>query len=148
MLSKLRRLDDFTFVEQGLLLQLAAASFALRILLPTMALPRLVVLFSRTATYPLFGWIPLLHARCPIDRLIMLIDTATAMSHGNARCLPRSLLLFWLLRARQQPVSVCLGVSTNQNLLEGHAWVEQAGVVLGDALSFTNRYAVFVRLPG
>ena len=148
MLSKLRRLADLTFVEQGLLLQLAASSCALRILLPTMALPRLVTLFSRAATCPLLDRIPLLHARCPIDRLIMLIDTATAMSHGDARCLPRSLLLFWLLRARQQPVSVCLGVSTNQNLLEGHAWVEQTGVVLGDSLSFTNRYALFVRLPG
>ncbi len=148
MLSKLRRLADLTFVEQGLLLQLAASSFALRILLPTMALPRLVALFSRAATSPLLGRIPLFHARCPIDRLIMLIDTATAMSHGIARCLPRSLLLFWVLRARQQPVLVCLGVSTNLNLLEGHAWVEQAGVVLGDTLSLTNRYAVFIRLPG
>jgi hypothetical protein len=147
MLSKLRRLADLTFIEQTLLLQLAPLSFALRILLTTMALPRLVALLSRAATWPLLGRIPLFHARCPIDRLLMLIDTATAMSHGDARCLPRSLLLFWLLRTRQQPVSVCLGLSTNRNLLEGHAWVEQSGVVLGDTLSFTNRYAVFVRLP-
>jgi hypothetical protein len=147
MLSKLRRLADFTFVEQALLLQLTALSVILRVVLSTVALPRLTSCLSRTASSPLLSLIPLFHTHCPTDRLFLLIDLATAVSHKDGRCLPRSLLLFWLLRTRRQPASLCLGVSKSMTALGGHAWVEQDGMVLGDTPSFTNRYALFLRLP-
>lgn len=146
MLSKLRRLANLTLVELALLLQLTALSLGLRVILTTMALPRLTSLLSRTGSSPLLGQIPFFHTRCTVDRLFTLIDLATAVSHKDARCLPRSLLLFWLLRARQESVELCLGVSKNMATLEGHAWVERGGIVLGDRLSFTNRYALILRL--
>jgi hypothetical protein len=144
MLSKLRRLANLTLVEHALLLQLTALSLGLRVVLTTMALPRLTSLLSRTASSPLLSQVPLFHTRCTVDQLFTLIDLA--VSHRNGRCLPRSLLLFWLLCARQESVELCLGVSKNMATLEGHAWVEQGGIVLGDTLSFTNRYALFLRL--
>lgn len=147
MLSKLHRLADLTFVELTLLLQLIALSLGLRFALSAMPLHRLTSLLSRTATHPLLGQIPPLHIRYPTDRLLALTELATAVSHRNGHCLPRSLLLFWLLRARHRSVSVCLGVSKSLTALEGHAWVEQDGVVLGDAVSFIDRYTPVLRLP-
>lgn len=147
MLSKLRRLANLPLIEQAILLQLATLSLGLRVLLSAVTLSRLISLLSRAASSPLLSQIPLFHVHCATDRLVALIDLAAAVSHKNGRCLPRSLLLFWLLRTRRQPVSVCLGISKNRTLLEGHAWVEQDGVVLGDTLSFINRYTLFLRLP-
>jgi hypothetical protein len=111
-----------------------------------MTLPRLTSLLSRTASSPLLSQVPLFHTRCSVDRLFTLIDLATAVSHRDVRCLPRSLLLFWLLCARRESVELCLGVSKNMATLEGHAWVERGGIVVGDTLSFTNRYTPFLRL--
>jgi hypothetical protein len=147
MQSRIRRLADLTLVEQVLLLQLTVLSLAVRVLLLTMTLSRLASFLSRTASSPLLSLIPLFQTHCPTDRLLMLIDVATAVSHQDGRCLPRSLLLFWLLRTNRRSVSLCLGVSKTFATLEGHAWVEQDGVVLGDTPSFTNRYALLLRLP-
>lgn len=146
MLNKLRRLADLTFVEQALLLQLIALSFGLRVVLITITLPRLTSVLSRTASSTLLGQFPFLHTRCTVDRLFTLIDLATTVSHRDGRCLPRSLLLFWLLRARRESVVLCLGASKNVATLEGHAWVERGGIIMGDTPSFTNRYAPFLRL--
>ena len=146
MLNKLRRLANLTLVELPLFLQLTALSLGLRVVLTAMTLPRLTSLLSRTASSPLLSQVPLFHTRCSLDRLFTLIDLATAVSHRDVRCLPRSLLLFWLLCARQESVELCLGVSKNMATLEGHAWVERGGIVVGDTLSFTNRYALFLRL--
>ncbi|MEP6958270.1 MAG: lasso peptide biosynthesis B2 protein [Nitrospirota bacterium] len=146
MLSKLQRLADLTLIEHALLLQLSVLSLLLRIVLASMALPCLTSILSRTASFPLISQIPLFHTRCTVDRLLTLVDLATAMSHRGGRCLPRSLLLFWLLCARRESVDLCLGASKNMASLEGHAWVERGGVVLGDTLSFTNRYALLLRL--
>jgi hypothetical protein len=147
MLSKLRRLTDLPLVEQTLLLQLTVLLLGLRVALSAIPLPRLMSLFSRMASSPLLNRIPWLHIRCTLDRLVTLLDLATAVSLRNGGCLPRSLLLFWLLRARRQPASVCLGVTKEQTSLEGHAWVEQDGAVLGDTRSFIHRYTLMLRLP-
>jgi hypothetical protein len=146
MLSTLRRLAKFTLVEYTLLLQFTALSLGLRIVLTTITLPCLTSLLSRIALSPLFSQVPLFHTRYTLDRVWPLIDLATTVSHGDGRCLPRSLLLFWLLRARREPVELCLGVSKHKATLEGHAWVERDGIVLGDTRSFTNRYTPVLRL--
>ena len=146
MLSTLRRLANLTLDEPTLLLQLIALSLGLGVVLTIMALPRLTSIMSRTASSPLLSQVPLFHTRCTVDRLFTLIDLATSVSHRDGRCLPRSLLLFWLLCARRESVELCLGVTKNMATLEGHAWVERGGIVLGDTLSFTNRYRLFLRL--
>ncbi len=146
MLSTLRRLANLTLVERTVLLQLTALSLGLSIALTAITLPCLTSLLSRIASSPLLSQIPFLHTRCPVDRLLILIDLATRVSHGDGRCLPRSLLLFWILRARRKSVELCLGISKNKAELEAHAWVEQDGLVLGDTLSFTNRYTPLLRL--
>ena len=147
MLSKLLRLANLPLIEQALFLQLATLSLGLRVALSAIPLPRLVSLLTLAAFSPQLSRILSLHTHCATDRLVALIDLATAVSHRNGRCLPRSLLLFWLFRTRQHPVSLCLGVSKTMTSLEGHAWVEQDGIVLGDTLSFINHYSLVLRLP-
>lgn len=146
MLSIPRRLASLTFVEQVLLLQLAILSLGLRALLATVALPRLLSCLSCMASAPLLDRIPLFHARYSADRLFTLIDLATAGRSLEGRCLPRSVLLFWLLSARRESVELCLGVTKHTTSLNGHAWVELRGIVVGDPLSFTRRYTPVLRL--
>jgi hypothetical protein len=146
MLSTLRRLANLTLVERTLLLQFTALSLGLRVVLTAITLPRLTFLLSHIAVSPLLSQVPFLHTRCTVDRLFILVDLATAVSHRDGRCLPRSLLLFWLFRARNEPVELCLGVIKNRTTLEGHAWVERDRIVLGDTVSFISRYALFLRL--
>jgi hypothetical protein len=79
--------------------------------------------------------------------LLRLIDLATTVSHGERRCLPRALLLFWILHARQESAELCLGVHTAMTTLYAHAWVELEGVVVGDRRVFTDRYTPILRFP-
>lgn len=147
MLNKVRRLTSLTVLEQTLLLQLTVLSLGLRVALTIVTLPRLTALLVRNRPSPGLRRIPLLHTRCSVDQLIRLIDLATTVSHGEGRCLPRALLLFWILRARQESAELCLGVQTAKTRLHAHAWVEQDGVVVGDTRVFTDRYTPMLRFP-
>lgn len=146
MLKKLRRLTDLPLIEQVLLLELTALSLALRVALSCIPLHRIASFISRVASSRLV-LVLMPPAHWETDRLVALADMAAAVSHRTNRCLSRSLVLFWLLLPRLQPVSVCLGVSKNHTSLEGHAWVEQDGVLLGDTRSFVSRYAPMFRWP-
>lgn len=147
MLNRIQRFTKLTLLEQALLLQLSLLAFGLKTALAMLPIPRLTSLLSRAGSSHWFNRIPLFHSRCTLDQLLRLIDLATTVSHGESRCLPRSLLLFWLLCARREPGDLCLGVSTSLNKLDGHAWVEQGGIVVGDTRTFTDRYTPFLRFP-
>lgn len=65
-----------------------------------------------------------------------------AASILGARCLPRSLLLWNLLRRRGTPVEIRLGVSKPADgKLSAHAWVELDGLPLYDGADVFGRYA-------
>lgn len=147
MLRKLRRLADLSLTEHILFIQFIALSCGLRIALLTLSLPRFMSLLSSMSGHSLLDWIPVFHLRCETYRLLHLIDLATTVSHGSGRCLPRSLLTFWILNRHHSSITLCLGISKNRGSLQGHAWVEQDGVVVGDTPSFTNRYTLVHRLP-
>ena len=147
MLNKVRRLTNLTVLEQTLLLQLTVLSFGLRVALTVLTLPQLTIFLSRRSSSPRLSRIPFPHTRCSRDRLLRLIDLATTVSHGEGRCLPRALLLFWILHARQESAELCLGVHTAMTTLYAHAWVEQEGVVVGDRRVFTDRYTPILRFP-
>lgn len=55
-------------------------------------------------------------------------------------CLRRSLVLWYLLRRRGVPASLKLGVRATGGELEGHAWVEQDGHVVGDEPQIGQEY--------
>ncbi len=147
MLNKVLRLTNLTFLEQALLLQLTALSFGIKAALTILTLPRLTALLSRHSSSARLSRIPFFHTHCSRDRLLRLIDLAATVSHGESRCLPRALLLFWILRARQESAELCLGVHTAMTTLYAHAWVELEGVTVGDTRVFTDRYTPILRFP-
>lgn len=50
----------------------------------------------------------------------------------DARCLVRSVVLWWWMRASGLDPQVCMGVRPGQGGMEGHAWVECDGHVIDE----------------
>ncbi len=71
----------------------------------------------------------------PIDELSALgalVNTAAHHTLGPANCLTRSLYLWWRLRRAGIDSELRIGVRLNDGVLDGHAWVECAGVPVND----------------
>ncbi len=66
-----------------------------------------------------------------------------AARHGpvKADCLPRSVMLCWLLRWRGIDSNLHIGVRKGNAKMEAHAWVERKGVVLNDRPDVHERFA-------
>jgi len=62
---------------------------------------------------------------------------------GRANCLPRSLLLRWLLRRFGTVSDLRIGVCFDGGELLAHAWVEQDGIPINDRPEVVARYAAF-----
>jgi hypothetical protein len=56
-------------------------------------------------------------------------------------CLPRSLMLCWLLRRRGIDSQLHIGVRKGNGKMEAHAWVERNGVILNDQPDVNERFA-------
>jgi len=67
-----------------------------------------------------------------IARLGALVNSAAHHAIGPANCLTRSLYLWCLLRRRGVDSQLRIGVRLIQDRLDGHAWVEYAGVPVND----------------
>lgn len=74
-------------------------------------------------------------------------SVAAAARHGRirAKCLERSLLLWWLLRRRGAPAALHIGVRKDGDALQAHAWIELDGEVLADSVDVRARFAPFSR---
>lgn len=70
---------------------------------------------------------------------------AAAARHGlyQARCLPVSLTLGWLLQRQGIRTDLRLGVRKAATRLEAHAWIEHQGIPLIDAPEVHDRFAAF-----
>ncbi len=146
MLRKLRRLAELSPGEWLLLSQLVAFSLAAGVGLRLMALPRLTAFIARCAEDRRLRRLPLLHSQYEVTRLATLADMAARVTHGQGSCLTRSLLLFWLLKARGEPVELLIGVNKETAALQAHAWIETQGRVLGDSPANTGCFATLLRI--
>lgn len=74
---------------------------------------------------------------------------ARAARHApyGGNCLSQSIALMWLLRRRGLAAELRFGARMREGLLEAHAWVEHAGVVLNDAQTVAQRFSPFGRSP-
>ena len=145
MLTNLRRLAEVSPGEWLLLAQLVVFSLAVRVSLRLVPLPRLAGFFARCAENRRLRRLPLLHGRYAGARLAVLADVAARVTHGQGRCLARSLLLFWLLRAQEEPADLLIGISKEAAGLQGHAWIEMQGRVMGDSPEVPARFATLLR---
>ncbi len=76
-----------------------------------------------------------------------LVDAAGALL--QARCLPRSLVLWHFLRDRAASAEIRLGVAKRADGgLSAHAWVEFDGAPLNEGSDLSARYAVLPSLAG
>jgi hypothetical protein len=141
----LRRLADVSLVECVVLAQLAVLSLAGRIGLQLAGLSRLVEVMACCAERPRLRWLPVFRDRCAGARLARLADIAAALTGRQGRCLRRSLLLYWLLRARGEAAELLIGVRKDAGTLQGHAWVEVQGRVFGDDPGTPGRFAALLR---
>jgi transglutaminase superfamily protein len=146
MPKRLRRLAELS-VRDGLLLgQLIAGALAAAIGLRLVPLPRLTGVLARCARHRGLRHWPLSHAGYKVERLAELADVAAHVAGGDRRCLLRSLLLFWLLKARQEPVTLRLGIRKETGALRAHAWIETRGRVLGSGADTPAPYTPLVGL--
>lgn len=60
------------------------------------------------------------------------VRLAARLLPGHAACLPRSIVLSDMLRRRGYAARVVLGVNKAHGELSSHAWVEVAGVMVGE----------------
>jgi hypothetical protein len=70
---------------------------------------------------------------------------AARCSLRAGHCLVRSLLLFWLLRMRDQRVNLCVGVRKERVTVRGHAWIEADGRVLVEEPLLSERFVTLLR---
>lgn len=61
----------------------------------------------------------------------------------GATCLPRSLMLWWLLARRGVEAVLRIGVRVEQGVFTAHAWVEVQGRVINDRADVGSLYAPF-----
>lgn len=144
-LRKLRRLFEISPTDWLFLTQLALFSLTVGVAVRLVALPRLIGCMARCAENRWLGRLPLHHGWYAVAQLAALADIAARVTHGQGRCLARSLLLFWLLRARGEPAELLIGISKEAAVLYSHAWIEFRGRVLGDTPQICGRFALLLR---
>ena len=72
-----------------------------------------------------------------------LVQAAARYGLFRPTCLPRSLVLWWLLRRQGLAGELRIGVKPEASRLEAHAWVEFQGAVLNDSADVHLRFAPF-----
>jgi len=110
------------------------------VMLRFVPLPRLLRILHR------FRFTPLFPQNLASEQVVSLADLATRLTHGQGRCLPRSLLLCWLLGSRGESVDLLVGVRQNGSKLSSHAWVEANGGVLGERPCALDHFGTILRL--
>lgn len=144
-MSKFRRLAELSAAEWPIVFQLLALGLVLRAGLKLTTLPRLTTAVARYANNPLLKHLPLLSRRRNLERLCALADLAARASYGTGRCLGRSLLILWLLKARGRPAELVVGVNRENSVFNAHAWIETEGRVIGDRPDTPEQFAILLR---
>ena len=145
MQKKLARLAELTPSEWLLLCQFIPFVLCMSVSLRYLSLPRLIDLLKWGAGQHFLQRFPLRHRTVPRDRLIVLTDVAARATRSMGFCLARSLLLFWSLKARGEPVELLAGVRKENAAITGHAWLEREGRIVADNPTETSRFVPLVR---
>jgi hypothetical protein len=141
-LRKFRRLSEISPHDWLFLTQLVLFSLTVGPAVRVVGLPRLIAFLTRCTEHRWLGHLPLQHGWYEVAQLVTLADIAARVTHGQGRCLARSLLLFWLLKARGEPVALLIGVRKEAVALHSHAWIELRRRVIGDTPQIIGRFAI------
>jgi len=140
MPRKLTRLAALGPREWLLLCQLVPFALCLGVSLRYLSLSRLIDLLTWETEWSFLQPFPLGHRAVTVDQLVVLADFAARGTGIIGRCLARSLLLFWLLKVRGEPVDLKIGVRRGADSIFGHAWIEQQGRILLDPQTTSEEF--------
>jgi len=146
MVRKLRRLSKLSPVELLVFCQLFVFALSARLTLRFISLSHLIKFLSLFARNPLLRRFPLGHRWQDASQLAVVSDLAARAIRAEGPCLLRSLLLFWLLKARGEQAELLIGVSKEASALNSHAWIETRGAAtIGDNKAMTESFATLLR---
>jgi len=145
MLRKLRRLSDLSRGKLLVLAQFLLFALSVHVALRFLALPRLIAFVAWAANQRLLRCLPLLQNNYETEQLSLLADLAARATRPDGPCLLRSLLLFWLLKARGQQAELLIGVRKEGAVLNSHAWIESQGKIIADTIAMTGSFATLLR---
>lgn len=78
-----------------------------------------------------------------VRKTARLVEAAGRYGPYRAKCLPKSLTLWWLLRRQGIESQVRFGARKNARRMEAHAWVEFEGTPLNDSTDVGERFKPF-----
>ena len=132
MIARLRRLRALSICDRMVLAQLLVSSALIVVALRSLGWRRVFVALNSLSTrYPIRRF-PVFHLLYHMDELDPLVDLASGLSRRN-RCLVRSIMLFWLLRARGEAAQLVFGVRKREGSFEAHAWTVSERGLVGDS---------------
>jgi len=82
-------------------------------------------------------------AETDVAALGLLVNIAARYSVLPINCLPRALVLWWLLQRAGVVADLRIGVQKKGGALAAHAWVERAGEPLNERTNVLMRYVPF-----
>jgi len=89
---------------------------------------------------------PTEQTRANVRRAAQMVAVACRRHPVRSGCLPRTIVLWSLLRRRGIDADVRIGVRCgNEDEFHAHAWLEWNGEVLNDAAEVSNQYLPFKR---
>jgi len=132
MIARLRRLRALSICDRMVLAQLLVSSALIVVALRSLGWRRVFVALNSLSTrYPIRRF-PVFHLLYHMDELDPLVDLASGLSRRN-RCLVRSIMLFWLLRARGESAQLVFGIRKRAGSFEAHAWTVSERGLVGDS---------------
>lgn len=145
IMKTLQRLADLSLRDWLLLPPLVLSAIAIGVAARLAPLPSLIRVLDHSARQPWMARLPIVSQLHDLDELIRLTGLAARIVQGPGCCLSRSLLRFWLLRARQEPAELLIGVAKNGDVLQSHAWIEQRGLAFGAAHESRQAFVPLLR---
>ena len=145
MLRKLRRLSELKSGELLVFFQLVLFAIAATLFLRFFSLPRLIDILSVASTRSFLKQFPLSHHTRQLSRLLVITDWSARAVRPNGPCLLRSLLLFWMIKARGEQAELVIGICKEARALNSHAWIESQGRIIADNVPLTTGFATLLR---
>lgn len=136
--QKFQRLADLSLRDWLWLPPLVLSALAIAMAVKLAPLPGIIRFLDRSARHPWIAFLKIGNRLHDLNELIRLTGLAARIVQGPGCCLSQSLLRFWLLRSRQEPAELLIGVAKDGGLLQSHAWIEQQGLAI-DAGQELNR---------
>ncbi len=140
----LRTLGTLGPRQSVVLPQLVILATAITLGLRIASFASIVAAVSRASRSSFLGWVPAFQTGCTVDELVGLTGIASRVSFRN-RCLVRSLMLFWLMCAREEPAEIVLGVTKQGAEFLAHAWTLNHSGLLGEDARTIEQFAVLAR---